>query len=114
MSNKAPNKKDTETVGAGVGFVNTKYGIEALVSKKEVVEKKKVLLGVNLDRELADKVKSFAFTNNHTVTEVLEIAVKNMFDHIVVNKDSLEEYNEKYRKGEDKRKNKGKGRGKNK
>ncbi|MDB8791378.1 hypothetical protein PN290_14100 [Romboutsia sp. 1001216sp1] len=40
------------------------------------------MLGIKLKKDVADKVKSFSYENNMTVSEVLEDIISKMFDSV--------------------------------
>lgn len=100
-------KGENSNYNAGAGIVGNNFNIDTLIPKKEVVEKKRVLLGVNLEKELADKVKCAAIEKNYTVTEILEVAIAQMFGNTIINEKALAKYNSKYKK-KNKKKNKNK------
>lgn len=56
------------------------------------------MVGIKLKKEVADKVKSFSFENNMTVSEVLEDIIGKMFESVELNEQALLAYEEKYKK----------------
>ncbi len=95
-------KEQTKTV-ANEFVSSSNVSDLASVSIFDIVEKKqpkdeKVLMAINIKKEISDKVKSFAFENNMTVSELLEEVIVKMFDKVEVNYDALRSYEEKYKK----------------
>lgn len=43
------------------------------------------MVGIKLKKDVADKVKSFYYENNMTVSEVLEDIVSKMFSEVILN-----------------------------
>lgn len=68
-----------------------------LISKPKQKEEK-VMVGIKLKKEVADKVKSFSFENNMTVSEVLEDIISKMFESVELNEEALTSYEQKYSK----------------
>ncbi|MEG2058038.1 MAG: hypothetical protein RRZ84_09070, partial [Romboutsia sp.] len=68
-----------------------------LINKPKEKEER-VMIGIKLKKDVADKVKSFSYENNMTVSEVLEDIVSKMFSEVVLNEEALMAYEEKYKK----------------
>lgn len=95
-------KEQTQTV-ANEFVNNSNVNNLSSLSIFDIVEKKqpkdeKVLMAINVKKEISDKVKSFAFENNMTVSELLEEVIVKMFDKVEVNEEALKSYEEKYKK----------------
>lgn len=56
------------------------------------------MIGIKLNKSIADKVKSFAYENNTNVSELLEDITTKMFNEVTVNEDALRASEEKYKK----------------
>lgn len=93
-------KQKIDGKSTGEEFIETKnnnINILDLINKPKAKEEK-VMLGIKLKKEVADKVKSFSYENNMTVSEVLEDIVGKMFESVELNEDALLAYEEKYKK----------------
>lgn len=93
-------KKQIEEKSTGQDFIDTKnnnINIMDLINKPKP-KNEKVMVGIKLKKEVADKVKSFSFENNMTVSEVLEDMIGKMFDSVELNEQALIAYEEKYKK----------------
>lgn len=93
-------KQKIEEKSTGQDFIETKnsnINVMDLINKPKQKEEK-VMVGIKLKKEVADKVKSFSFENNMTVSEVLEDIIGKMFDSIELNEEALTAYEEKYKK----------------
>lgn len=93
-------KQKIDEKSTGEEFIETKnnnINILDLINKPKAKEEK-VMLGIKLKKEVADKVKSFSYENNMTVSEVLEDIVGKMFESVELNEDALMAYEEKYKK----------------
>ena len=70
------------------------HSIDNIVSDGEAkVKKERVLIGVKMDKHLADRIKSRAMEKNRPVSVLLELALEELFKDVVVNEELLEEYN---------------------
>ncbi|MGL5754357.1 MAG: hypothetical protein ACRCYC_03435 [Paraclostridium sp.] len=93
-------KQKIDEKSTGEEFIETKnnnINVLDLINKPKAKEEK-VMLGIKLKKEIADKVKSFSYENNMTVSEVLEDIVGKMFESVQLNEDALMAYEEKYKK----------------
>lgn len=93
-------KKKVEEKSTGQDFIETKnnnINVMDLINKPKQKEEK-VMVGIKLKKEVADKVKSFSFENNMTVSEVLEDIIGKMFDSVELNEEALAAYERKYSK----------------
>lgn len=93
-------KQKIEEKSTGQDFIETKnnnINVMDLINKPKQKEEK-VMLGIKLKKEVADKVKSFSFENNMTVSEVLEDIIGKMFESVELNEEALTAYEEKYKK----------------
>lgn len=93
-------KQKIDEKSTGEEFIETKnnnINILDLINKPKAKEEK-VMLGIKLKKEVADKVKSFSYENNMTVSEVLEDIVEKMFKDVNLNEEALKAYEEKYKK----------------
>lgn len=93
-------KKKIEEKSTGQDFIETKnnsINVMDLINKPKPKDEK-VMVGIKLKKEIADKVKSFSFENNMTVSDVLEDIIGKMFDSVELNEDALAAYEEKYKK----------------
>lgn len=93
-------KQKIEEKSTGQDFIETKnnnINVMNLINKPKQKEEK-VMLGIKLKKEVADKVKSFSFENNMTVSEVLEDIIGKMFESVELNEEALTAYEEKYKK----------------
>ena len=93
-------KKKVEEKSTGEDFIETKnnnINVMDLINKPKQKEEK-VMVGIKLKKEVADKVKSFSFENNMTVSEVLEDIISKMFDSVGLNEEALVAYEQKYSK----------------
>lgn len=93
-------KQKVEDKTTGESFIEDKkmdLSVADLI-KKPKKKDEKTLLGINIKKEVADKVKSFAYENDMTVSEVLEDVIEKMFKDIDVNEEALKSYEEKYKK----------------
>ncbi len=93
-------KKKVEEKSTGQDFIETKnnnINLMDLINKPKQKEEK-VMVGIKLKKEVADKVKSFSFENNMTVSEVLEDIIGKMFESVELNEEALVAYEEKYKK----------------
>lgn len=93
-------KQKIDEKSTGQEFIETKnnnINILDLINKPKAKEEK-VMLGIKLKKEVADKVKSFSYENNMTVSEVLEDIVGKMFSSVELNEEALMAYEEKYKK----------------
>ena len=93
-------KQKIEEKSTGQDFIETKnnnINVMDLINKPKQKEEK-VMVGIKLKKEVADKVKSFSFENNMTVSEVLEDIIGKMFESVELNEEALIAYEEKYKK----------------
>ena len=93
-------KKKVEEKSTGQDFIeakNNNLNIMDLINKPKPKDEK-VMVGIKLKKEIADKVKSFSFENNMTVSDVLEDIIGKMFDSVELNEEALAAYEEKYKK----------------
>jgi hypothetical protein len=93
-------KQKIEEKSTGEAFIESKnnsINVLDLINKPKQKEEK-VMLGIKLKKEIADKVKSFSYENNMTVSEVLEDIVSKMFSEVTLNEQALMAYEEKYKK----------------
>jgi hypothetical protein len=93
-------KKKIDEKSTGEEFIepkNNEINVLDLINKPKAKEEK-VMLGIKLKKEVADKVKSFSYENNMTVSEVLEDIVGKMFASVELNEEALKAYEEKYKK----------------
>jgi hypothetical protein len=93
-------KQKIEEKSTGEEFIESKnnnINILDLINKPKQKDEK-VMLGIKLKKEIADKVKSFSYENNMTVSEVLEDIVSKMFSEVTLNEQALMAYEEKYKK----------------
>ncbi|GAA0715679.1 hypothetical protein GCM10008904_32760 [Paraclostridium ghonii] len=93
-------KQKLDEKSTGQEFIenkNTDINVFDLINKPKLKEEK-VMIGIKLKKEVADKVKSFSYENNMTVSQVLEDIVCKMFDSVNLNEDALIAYEEKYKK----------------
>lgn len=93
-------KQKIEEKTTGEEFIeskNSNINVLDLINKPKPKEEK-VMVGIKLKKDIADKVKSFSYENNMTVSEVLEDIVGKMFNEVVINEDALQAYEEKYKK----------------
>ncbi|MDB8791361.1 hypothetical protein PN290_14035 [Romboutsia sp. 1001216sp1] len=93
-------KQKIEEKSTGQDFINSKnnnINVLDLINKPKQKEEK-VMLGIKLKKDVADKVKSFSYENNMTVSEVLEDIISKMFDSVELNEEALSAYEEKYKK----------------
>lgn len=93
-------KQKIEEKSTGQDFINSKnnnINVLDLINKPKQKEEK-VMLGIKLKKDVADKVKSFSYENNMTVSEVLEDIISKMFSSVELNEEALEAYEEKYKK----------------
>ncbi len=93
-------KQKIEEKSTGEEFIETKnnnINVLDLINKPKQKEEK-VMVGIKLKKEVADKVKSFSYENNMTVSEVLEDIVSKMFNEVKINEEALMAYEEKYKK----------------
>ncbi|EQK40048.1 MULTISPECIES: hypothetical protein [Paraclostridium] len=93
-------KQKVDEKSTGQEFIenkNTDINVFDLINKPKLKEEK-VMIGIKLKKEIADKVKSFSYENNMTVSQVLEDIVCKMFDSVELNVDALTAYEEKYKK----------------
>lgn len=102
MINKKTNltnlKKQIGEKNTGKEFIERKdISILNLINKPKAKEEKS-MIGIKLKKEVSDKVKSFAYENNMTVSEILEDMINKMFKEVEVNKEALKLYEEKYKK----------------
>ncbi len=100
-------KQKVDEKSTGQEFIenkNTDINVFDLINKPKLKEEK-VMIGIKLKKEIADKVKSFSYENNMTVSQVLEDIVCKMFDSVELNVDALTAYEEKYKKKSKKLKN---------
>ena len=100
-------KQKLDEKSTGQEFIenkNTDINVFDLINKPKLKEEK-VMIGIKLKKEIADKVKSFSYENNMTVSQVLEDIVCKMFDSVELNVDALTAYEEKYKKKSKKLKN---------
>lgn len=110
MINKKTNltnlKKQIDEKSTGQEFIERKdISILNLIDKPKEKEEK-VLVGIKLKKTISDKVKSFAYENHMTVSEILEDITTKMFNEVSVNEDALRAYEEKYKKKSKKTKKK--------
>lgn len=99
-------KQKVEDKTTGESFIEDKkvdLSVADLI-KKPKKKDEKTLLGINIKKEVADKVKSFAYENDMTVSEVMEDVIEKMFKDIDVNEEALKSYEEKYKKKSTKKK----------
>lgn len=93
-------KQQVEEKSTGQDFIerkNNNINVLDLINKPKQKEEK-VMLGIKLKKEVADKVKSFSYENNMTVSEVLEDIIGKMFESVELNEEALVAYEEKYKK----------------
>ncbi|MGL5749358.1 MAG: hypothetical protein ACRCXT_02435 [Paraclostridium sp.] len=93
-------KQQVEEKTTGEEFIESKsnnINVLDLINKPKAKEEK-VMVGIKLKKDVADKVKSFSYENNMTVSEVLEDIVSKMFNEVVLNEEALMAYEEKYKK----------------
>ena len=93
-------KQKIEEKSTGQDFIDSKnnnINVLDLINKPKQKEEK-VMLGIKLKKGVADKVKSFSYENNMTVSEVLEDIIIKMFDSVELNEEALSAYEEKYKK----------------
>lgn len=93
-------KQKIEEKTTGEEFIeskNSNINVLDLINKPKEKEEK-VMIGIKLKKDVADKVKSFSYENNMTVSEVLEDIVSKMFSEVVLNEEALMAYEEKYKK----------------
>lgn len=101
-------KQKIDEKSTGQEFIeqkNNEINVLDLINKPKAKEEK-VMLGIKLKKEVADKVKSFSYENNMTVSEVLEDIVSKMFASVELNEEALMAYEEKYKKKSKKQKKK--------
>lgn len=93
-------KQKVEKQTTGELFISSKEKEVSVIDliKKPSKKDEKTMLGIKLKKEIADKVKSFSYENEMTVSEVLEDIITKMFKNIEVNQDALNAYEDKYRK----------------
>lgn len=108
IENPMLNKKNTllnikqkvEEKTTGEEFIeakNSNLNVLDLINKPKEKEEK-AMIGIKLKKDIADKVKSFSYENNMTVSEVLEDIVSKMFSEVTLNEEALKAYEEKYKK----------------
>lgn len=93
-------KEKIEEKSTGEEFISSKsnnINVLDLINKPKKKEEK-VMIGIKLKKEVADKVKSFSYENNMNVSEVLEDIVSKMFSEVTLNEEALNAYEEKYKK----------------
>ncbi|MEG2618936.1 MAG: hypothetical protein RR984_04245 [Bacilli bacterium] len=93
-------KQKIEEKTTGEEFIeskNSNINVLDLINKPKEKEER-VMIGIKLKKDVADKVKSFSYENNMTVSEVLEDIVSKMFSEVVLNEEALMAYEEKYKK----------------
>ena len=101
-------KQKIDEKSTGQEFIepkNNEINVLDLINKPKAKEEK-VMLGIKLKKEVADKVKSFSYENNMTVSEVLEDIVSKMFASVELNEEALMAYEEMYKKKSKKQKKK--------
>ncbi|RDY22653.1 hypothetical protein CHF27_012325 [Romboutsia maritimum] len=93
-------KQKVEEKSTGQEFIESKNNNINVLDLINTPKKKeeKVMIGIKLKKDIADKVKSFSYENNMTVSEVLEDIVCKMFNEVELNEDALRDYEEKYKK----------------
>lgn len=93
-------KQKIEEKSTGEDFIenkNSNLNVLDLINKPKPKEEK-TMIGINLKKDIADKVKSFSYQNNMTVSEVLEDVIGKVFASIELNNEALIAYEEKYKK----------------
>lgn len=93
-------KQKIEEKSTGEEFIESKnnnINVLDLINKPKQKEEK-VMIGIKLKKDVADKVKSFSYENNMTVSDVLEDIISKMFDSVELNEKALAAYEEKYKK----------------
>ncbi|MFI3210151.1 MAG: hypothetical protein R3Y64_03760 [Peptostreptococcaceae bacterium] len=91
------NEEENENVASD--FVK-KFGNlnpKSIIEKREV-KQEKVMLGIMVDKEISEKIKSFAFENDTTVSKIVGDVIVEMFKNMKINEQSLESYEKKYEK----------------
>lgn len=91
-------RQQIEDKTTGESFIEDKNLNVTDFIKKPRKKDEKTPLGIKIKKELADKVKSFSYENEMTVSEVLEDVIEKIFKNVEVNEDALKAYEEKYKK----------------
>ncbi|CEK34567.1 hypothetical protein UMC2_37781 [[Clostridium] sordellii] len=93
-------KQKIEDKTTGESFIEDKNIDLSVVDllKKPKKKDEKTMLGIKLKKDVADKVKSFSYENDMTVSEVLEDLIEKIFKDVQLNEEALKAYEEKYKK----------------
>ena len=92
-------KQKTEESNAGKDLMSVSiHAVDNIVpeNKEPKIKKNRVTLGIKVDEELANKIRSRATEKNFGVSPLIEKILEEAFKDVVVNEEKLKEYNDRY------------------
>lgn len=72
--------------------------IKSIKDNPKYSDDKKSMIGIRLNKDVANKVKSFSYEQGITVSKVLESIISDLFSDVEINEHALKCYEEKYKK----------------